>query len=77
MKEKRNITIIDKKQIPSEEPALELESIANSITTTANLIGEEEEAAVRARREAEERARQEAEERARQEASEKNAKNNT
>ena len=58
------------------QAALELESIANSITTTANQIREEEEAAERARREAEERARQEAQQRARQEASEKNAKNN-
>lgn len=44
------------------QAALELESIANLIVTTAKQIKGEEEAAERARREAEERARREAEE---------------
>ncbi len=50
------------------QAALELESIAGDIVSTANAIKREEEE--RARREAEERARREAEERARREAEE-------
>lgn len=62
------VTAINNVQSRLSSAATELDSIANSVSSTASTIRAEEEAAERARREAEERERREREERERREA---------